>query len=690
MADRQAKLRRLNDFRRSKAHCSASALSQILTDIKSHGLPDLVNRNTLREARDFIASACGTYGPIVKLMECEDTDGTFKQIPIACPFASLSAAMAESINFQRFVKGRLQKHPCTPDQPWNIVIYSDEVTPGNPLQTMNKRKFQSFYWTFLEFGASALSREESWFVLMTEFSTTVNSLPGGLSQVFGSAIKTFFQPDGFHMLDGGINLDIDGEHLRLFAKLGVVLQDGGAHKAVWQARGDGASRFCLLCKNIFTDVSNLVEEDGTRTLRCNQIKLDELEASTDRELRINARFLEQMSGTVGVDEFTRIQQAVGLTYAPHGILVDRSLDRLIQPTDVYMHDYMHALFVDGVLNLVIYLCFEQFIQAGQTGVYESFSEFLSHWKFPGRLHADHLSDIFAGDRRDKHRKAKHIKCQASDMLSVIGVLSLYVRTVLIALNIEKPACDALLSAIDMSLLIVATGRITVSPAKLLGFVHRFLRDFTVAFGFEWLTPKCHWLLHLPETLGRFGRLLNCFALERKHRVPKRYATDLSNTSRAASKSLLSEVVCHHLGSMKEHDFIYEVGLIRGRPAPKKSRRLILEALEMEDDGCEILTALEARFSPLALCRQHDVVLLQDGDSLRAARVHLHCMVAGECVSLLETFTLIRRRPGSALSVWRVNDEPHECWETKAIVAAVEFCVYPDGNLGTFLPIEFVI
>ncbi len=171
-------------------------------------------------------------------------------------------------------------------------------------------------------------------------------------------------------------------------------------------------------------------------------------------------------------------------------------------------------------------------------------------------------------------------------------------------------------------------------------------------------------------------------------MPKRYATDLKNMSRYASKSLLSEVVCHDLSSLKAHDFNTEVALINGRPAPKKSRRLILEALELEDDGMVILTAKDARFSPLATCRQKDVVLLQDGDGLRAARIQLHCMVADECLSLVQAFTLRRRMPGTALAVWRVNDGPHEFWETKAIMAAVEFAVYPDGDVGTILPIEY--
>ena len=45
-------------------------------------------------------------------------------------------------------------------------------------------------------------------------------------------------------------------------------------------------------------------------------------------------------------------------------------------------------------------------------------------------------------------------------------------------------------------------------------------------------------------------------------------------------------------------------------------------------------------------------------------------------------------PGTALAVWRVKDGPYEVWETKAIRAAVEFSVYPDGTVGTLLPLEY--
>ena len=89
----------------------------------------------------------------------------------------------------------------------------------------------------------------------------------------------------------------------------------------------------------------------------------------------------------------------------------------------------------------------------------------------------------------------------------MGALRLYVQTVLDVVTPNNPACNALVSLIELSEIIVSTARMPVEPAMLLGRVHKSLETLKTAFGVEWLTPKCHWLLHLPECLDIHGRLL---------------------------------------------------------------------------------------------------------------------------------------------------------------------------------------
>ena len=687
--ERANKLRRLEQFqfRRTKAHCSASALAQILTDVKKHGLPELTDRVSMRQGRDEVATMMTSYGRMLKPMQVVDKHGTTVDLPMACPFSSVVYALEESDSFRSFFKHRLSLKPSSPEDPWTIVLYCDEVTPGNPLSTSNRRKFHAFYWSFIELGTEALSHEESWFILLTEFSTFVNDIQGGLSACFAAAIKAFFK-DGLDMARGGITLSLDGQDTKLFAKLGSVLLDGGAHKYVWGARGDGASKFCLLCKNVWTSQSNIVAEDGSNLLRCDVITADGLEAATDNELRTNMRYLEQESTRVSPEAFKLLQQALGLTYHDRNVLIDRQLDSLLHPVHAYTHDWMHCLFVDGVANLTLYLAFEACITSGMDGVYNSFSNYLATWRFPARLHAHHLGDIFKDDRRQSHRDSHHIKCQASDLLTIMGPLVQFTKQVLQATGVAPLACLALLCLVDLTDLIVATARTAVAPPMLLEEVQRFLASFVAAFGFDWLTPKAHWLLHLPAQLQRFGRLLNCFCLERKHRVPKRYATELKNTAHCASASLLKESICHHFAVVKHAAFSYTVALVNKRPASKKTRKEIWKLFELDEDGSPIFVASVARFSPVALCSRSDVVLVVDGDGFRAGRLEANYEIHDCILSLIRPFTLVRRDPNSPLAVWEVVDGPSETFETKDILASVEYCEYPDGNVATILPLEF--
>ena len=118
-----------------------------------------------------------------------------------------------------FFLEKLSQNPPTPEKPWNIVLYTDEVTPGNPLATLNKRRFQAIYWSFLEFGINALSHEEAWFCVCTEFSTLVNKMAAGMSQVVAAILKLFFPVDGTNLATSGMRLPFDGPgHIRLFAR----------------------------------------------------------------------------------------------------------------------------------------------------------------------------------------------------------------------------------------------------------------------------------------------------------------------------------------------------------------------------------------------------------------------------------------------------------------------------------------
>ena len=76
--------------------------------------------------------------------------------------------------------------------------------------------------------------------------------------------------------------------------------------------------------------------------------------------------------------------------------------------------------------------------------------------------------------------------------------------------------------------------------------------------------KFHMLMHLPSWTNNH---VTCWALERHHKVVKRFLNNLPNTSLHYDTTILRDSTCFHLGvlkSLKADDF-FQVGLLQGAP-----------------------------------------------------------------------------------------------------------------------------
>ena len=602
---RRAKLRKLDAFRRNLPHMSASALAAVLEAVDKEGIPDIHNRNALREARDEINDIHTPFGAIHREVMMHGVRTAQKKIRLAHPLALMWSALTSSQSFNDFFDSRVKDNPPSPEKPWRLILYNDEVTPGNPLGTDNKRKLQAVYFSFLEFGANALSKEEAWFTIMVERSAIIRDIHAGMYQALKVIVLMFFDDKGFDCQVGGVNLPLGGNQVRWWCKLGLIVQDGGAHKTTWHFRGEGGTKMCLLCQNVFADSSNICDQDGVTMLRCNVIKTNELVPATDYQIRNAYRVLEANSGTQTQAEFTRLQQALGLTYHPHALLADPRMDRIISPTQAYVHDWMHGLFVDGVFNTVVYLLFEDFYDAGRKNIYDLFKTYLGKWHWPGRISSMvNVSDVFKADRAKKHREAMHIKCQASELMTVAPVLALFVQRVLLPSGICAEACWAFLALCDVVDLVTSTTKVRVDPQSLRVAVEKFLALYTEHWGVEWLGPKFHWLLHYPQILQIFGMLFNCFVHERYHRICKRYANDLKNYNQAVS-GILREVTADKMASLANQDvFNFTICLVNQKPANSKVEALVRMMLG-DCHGLPITTSWDTRYS-LATCRRKDI------------------------------------------------------------------------------------
>jgi len=691
MSDRAAKLRRLNAFRRALPHCSATALAAVLDEVERAGIPDGHSRHALGEATSLELSSETPYGILLDWLDLKAKGGDANvRLPIINPHAMMHKACSLNGSFCTMISERLSAAPPTPEAPWKLIMYSDEVVPGNALSHDNKRKVWVIYFSWIELGAEMLSREDAWICVFVARSSEVAKVSAGMGQVFGSVLKRFFGDGGHDMSTAGIVLPCSGgEPKRLWCKLGMILQDGGAHKSVWHCKGDAGTKLCMLCKNLYSEASELVDEDGDDLLTCTLVHEAELDFATDADIKGAVRRLAAHATTDPAAIFALRQQAVGFRHEPDSLLLDPELADVVHPASQFCHDWMHAVLVHGVFNTMVYLLLEALVKAGVRDIWDQMHAYVGFWTWPNRVTSSTLHDVFQKRRQSSSRKAKNFKCTASEGLSVYPIMAYFLQVVVLPAGRAETQCKAFLALADVLDLLSMVPLGLVSPFMLRQAVKSLL-ELCLAAGWRlFLHPKFHWLVHLPRHLEQFGCLPTCWVHERKHRMVKRYASDICNTT-VYEKSILGQVTSHHLSALgAPSTFSTKIGLIEPtRAAPPRMRALIEHELQ-GFPGWECHTAKQARISKFETCSAKDVVLVKiPGEtSYVAGQVWFHASYGGVAISLVSLWTLLHHHPDSGVCEWQEVDDP-TFMPTDDIVAAVTYTRCRPGVVRTLVPCQF--
>ena len=173
--------RKVGDISR-EIHASQSAIAALCADIRQNELPKSFSRPTQYRNRKEIASTSTPYGPLVQTVPLPLLSGLVMDMPVQHPMAMLYEVCRSSPGFSNFVRQSLEENPCTVEEPWRLVLYSDEVGVS-PLK-VDTRKVEAVYWTFLELGVRAFDDENAWFAVAAPRSTVVQQTGAGASTLF--------------------------------------------------------------------------------------------------------------------------------------------------------------------------------------------------------------------------------------------------------------------------------------------------------------------------------------------------------------------------------------------------------------------------------------------------------------------------------------------------------------------------
>jgi hypothetical protein len=654
---RDAKLRRVGDMKCRLPRMSATAMSALITEIKQTGAPDLASRRHIRAARDATTKTTTPYGELHQFVDVVRTDGSTAALEIADPFATWSHIMKHDCGFASFVEHRMRDARPDPHTPWSLILYSDEVVPGNPLDGDNLRKVQAVYYSFKELGMRALMREESWFVICIVRSAIVSKLADGMSQVMRAIVRHLFCDGGSRNFQVcGLPLDFhSGTHIRMFARLSIFVQDERAHKETFENKGASGVRPCMICRNVVSNKSELsLHSPSGRITTISESNVAKFVLHTDASIRACVYKMEEIYNTSNKTTLDMYEQAYGFNYKPHGLLLDRTLEEYVQPFSTFMSDWMHVFVVSGIFNYHM-----RNLLVALRGLKPMFNvhtlgDYVDAWCMPAKFGRNSLKGV-CGPKHIKNAlesDAETFKCSASEAVGLYPIISFLLKCGFLPAEVLVDHVLCFLRLADILDMISSAPRCVVSPEQLEQACSDHIASYSVLYGEKKVKPKFHASMHFGHFLRLHGMLVSCWTHERRHKRLKRAANDIYNT-KTFEHSVLSDSTVQHIHDItKAGEYNFGVGLVSPRPAPKKLSSLMKTAWGAD---VEFSIGAAVRISCWDTVHVGDVVLVRNDDGLRAGKVIANVCTGDALVCVVSVWTLASMCYAHA--TWVVNDNP---------------------------------
>jgi hypothetical protein len=684
------KARRLMSLRRGLPHMSKSALAALVNYSKDHDFSDLpASRKGFNRCRDATFEDT-PYGPLLQTVPLKrHHPKPDRDMVLIHPLAYLWQACKQGGAFWVLLKAKHAATPSSHEQPWRLVLYADEVVPGNQLAIVNARKIWVSYFSFLELNEH-IGSEVAWHPIVAEPSVQLKDVKSGISQVFAAMIKMLFAPGSDLSLAGIHLVGPEGDTLHLWAALNMILQDGGAHKSVFGCKGDAGTRLCMLCSNLVSVSSGLVDEDGDDILTCSLVFEDQLRFASDDDVKGTIRRLKAHKRSDSAKVFKLREQALGFAYAEASLLFDESLTDIVNPVSHYLHDWMHGLFATGVFNHTAFW-FIMACNAVATNAWASLASFVKLWTWPGHLKfSTTTTDFFLPGRVKSYTKGQTFKCSASEGLALLPIFALFAFKVAKGVpGMCQAACGAMAALADVLDALQTCSLGIVSPDHLRKCIDTFLRLCVNAGWKDKFIPKFHWLVHFPAALARWGVLPTCWVHERKHKLTKRYAQDNSHSGPDYARFVLSEVLSHQLHDVcHTTSFDRSMGLVhRGQvKADSQLHRFVLASLEL-DEGL-VYSYHTARLRLGGLCKKSDVVILGDGVDFCVGQIWIFAECSGRFLVLVSLWQILSYEATMGYVTCKRADEP-EVFELNRVLAPVPWALASGGdNAWLLLPYQY--
>ena len=215
-------------------HSCKSKAIDILQILQKAGL--LQTTDTARQTKTLLteasrdhSTALTVYGRVVQTMQLPGLEEPWEFVEPKSYLRYMSTLSDSYAEVMNSTQGPTK---------FTVILYLDEICPGNPFRPDKARKLWSMYWACLEWPAWLLSRSGFWPVLGLIKSSTLNSLAGGEGMLW-KCIMQLWKDD--------VRLQIVYKEQRIPISLSYLgtLADEAALKAINDFKGASGIKFCM-------------------------------------------------------------------------------------------------------------------------------------------------------------------------------------------------------------------------------------------------------------------------------------------------------------------------------------------------------------------------------------------------------------------------------------------------------------
>ena len=510
-----AKRRRVEQELLSSGRCTRGSLVACLVSFEKEGLlADPSGRESHRTLRKEVqhaiehhSKATTPYGPLVQHVDLGTPQ--LRTWEYVNPFAFLYYLSSISLAFATLMSETVSRA----SSPLKMVIYIDEVKPGNPLRPDHGRGTQSIYWSFADWPQWALQRSAVWLLLGVIRTSLVDDMPGGESSLMRHLLNVCFRATSPSFIIG-VLIPVGTTALLLRAVFGGFLADEKAHKEIFLVKGASGSKICTTCKNVVNRMGLSAHRPYLVGLDCCDYSLLDYHTNESFYMMVDRLREEHAAGR----DIKKLEQVFGLTYDEHGLLFDDGLRSIVKPVDNCIRDWMHTMVSGGIAGTEMALLMLQLHVNGIS--LDTVQTFVKQYTLPRRIGKVNV-DWFSVNRIAE--KGDQLKSFASEQLSMIPVLYCFLVQVVAPMGImlEHIRCFKLLRTI-VEILSLGPHSAMKHVAELRAVIVEHHTLYKVLYPGS-IKPKWHHLLHVPDNMVYIGVLLSCFVTERKHRTVKNAA-----------------------------------------------------------------------------------------------------------------------------------------------------------------------